>query len=86
MLDKRGARYPDSCTAHLDGLLAMQLLLQLQQLSHEASIWAGNWPCFSDILQGLLQSPVLGLHEVGQGQGDGPRLALCSASLMNSVA
>ncbi len=55
---------------YLDSLLAMKLLLQLQQLSHEASIGASTRAMLSHKLQRLLQRPVLSLHQVGQGQCD----------------
>ncbi len=55
---------------YLDSLLAMKLLLQLQQLSHEASIGASTRTMLSHKLQRLLQRPVLSLHQVGQGQCD----------------
>lgn len=44
----------------------------LKQLSHEAKVGGDHTPSLLDVLKGLLQAELLGLHEVSHADGGRP--------------
>lgn len=54
------------------GCGGQDLRLILQELSHEAKVGRDHTPPLLDILEGLLQAELLGLHEVSHADGGRP--------------
>ena len=52
-----------------------QLLLKAKQLTHEVEVWGDTRPSFSTEFEGLMHTPVIFQHEVGDRDRSRPRYA-----------
>lgn len=49
------------------------LRFKLQELAHEAKVGRDHTPPLLDVIKGILQAKLLGLHEVSHADGGRPR-------------